>query len=104
VINVAGFKVTAAEVEETIMEIPEVLECAVVAAPDPIRGEVARAVVVPRPGQALNSSMVLRHCRSRLGQAKAPTAVEQWEALPRSPAGKIDKLRIRGQFWPASAE
>jgi acyl-CoA synthetase (AMP-forming)/AMP-acid ligase II len=104
VINVGGFKVTAAEVEDTIMEIPEVLECAVVAAPDPIRGEVARAVVVSRSGQVLSSSTVLRHCRRRLGQAKSPTAVEQWATLPRSPAGKIDKLRIRGHFWPASPE
>ncbi len=94
VIIVGGFKVSASEVESVVMELREVLECAVVARPDAYRGEVPVAVVVMRAGCALEDDAILRHCRQRLGVAKSPRGVEYWSELPKTAVGKVDKRAI----------
>ena len=99
VVNMGGFKIAAAEVERVIYELEQIQECAVVAAPDAISGDSVRAVVTLRPGRVISDAAILAHCRARLGNGKSPAAVEQWPELPRSPAGKIDKLRIRATVW-----
>jgi len=95
VINVAGFKIAAGDVERVIAELSGVQECAVVAAPDAVRGETIRAVVTLRPGASVTEPEILAHCRKRLGAGRAPSLVECWPLLPRTPAGKIDKHAIR---------
>ena len=102
VINTAGFKVPAVEIEQVIMELPEVYECAVVPAPHAWRGEVVKAVVTLRPGATSSEEHVVDHCRRRLGRAKTPASVDFWSALPKSAVGKIDKLAIRDHFWQPS--
>ena len=102
VVNISGFKVSAAEVERVIRELEAIHDCAVVAAPDRLRGESVKAVVTLRPGRTITDDAILTHCRVRLGNRKAPTSVEQWPELPRSPAGKIDKVRIRAMFWTSA--
>ena len=90
-----GFKVSTAEVERIIMELPEVAECAVVGIPDTVRGEAVKAIVVVRDGHRLSTRDVIERCRSRLGRGHMPSSIEQWPQLPRTPVGKIDKRRIR---------
>jgi fatty-acyl-CoA synthase len=97
VVNMAGVKIPAPEIEAVILELPEIGACAVVAAPDPLRGEVPHAIVTGKAGVTVDAEAVLAHCRRRLGLARAPARVEQWPELPRSAAGKIDKLKIRAQ-------
>jgi fatty-acyl-CoA synthase len=99
VIITGGFKVVAAEVEQVIMALPEVHECAVVAAPDPFRGEAIKAVIALKRGTSLTNAAVLAHCRSHLPKGKAPNSVEQWSELPKSAVGKIDKRSIRNAVW-----
>jgi acyl-CoA synthetase (AMP-forming)/AMP-acid ligase II len=94
-----GFKVPAAEVERAIMEIPAVAECAVIGVPDAQRGETVKAIVRVRAGHSLSIPLLLAHCRSRLGRTNSPARVEEWAEFPRTPVGKIDKLRIRQKFW-----
>jgi acyl-coenzyme A synthetase/AMP-(fatty) acid ligase len=95
IINVAGLKVPAAEIERVIMELCEVRECAVVAVPDPVRGEVPKAIVAVKAGETIEAGDVMAHCRQRLGVSRSPAFIEQWADLPKSPAGKIDKRLIR---------
>ncbi|HKE88176.1 MAG TPA: class I adenylate-forming enzyme family protein [Vicinamibacterales bacterium] len=95
VINVGGFKVSADEVEHVILEIPDVVECAVVAVRDPVRGEAVKAVITVRPGRSVANSAIISHCRAKLGNSHCPSSIEQWTELPRTGVGKIDKLRIR---------
>jgi fatty-acyl-CoA synthase len=94
VINMAGFKFPATEVEHVILELSDVQECAVVAVSDAIRGEVVMAAVTLRPGRSIETATIAAHCRARVGR-KAPHIIEMWNDLPRSAAGKIDKLAIR---------
>jgi acyl-coenzyme A synthetase/AMP-(fatty) acid ligase len=99
VVNMAGYKIPAAEVERVAMELTEVQECAAVAAPDAVRGEVVKLIVVMKPGLSIRGEEIVAHCRRRLGHVKGPMRVEQWSTLPRSPAGKIDKIEIRNRLW-----
>jgi len=103
VINVAGFKIPAADVERVIMELPEVRECAVIAVPDPIRGEAIEAIVTANAGQSPSAAAVIKHCVARLGTGRAPHRVQQWPELPRSSVGKIDKRSLVQQVLEARA-
>jgi acyl-CoA synthetase (AMP-forming)/AMP-acid ligase II len=94
VVNMAGFKIPAADVERVIMELPEVQECAVVAVPDPMRGEAIQAIITIKSGHEFSSRVVVKHCVERLGKGKAPHHVDVWPELPRSSVGKIDKRHI----------
>jgi fatty-acyl-CoA synthase len=102
VIITGGFKVVAAEVERVILELPQVHECAVIAAPDAFRGEAIKAIVVLKHGESVGHAAILAHCRARLPRGKAPTSVEQWPELPKSAVGKIDKRSIRDRVWSAA--
>ena len=95
VVNVAGFKVPAAQVERTILELTAVQDCAVVAVPDSSRGEVAKAIVTLRHGSSVTPAEVIAHCRARIGARKAPQHVEVWPSLPMLAAGKVDKQALR---------
>ena len=95
VVNMAGIKISAPELERFIMELPGVLECAVIARPDPVRGEVPQVVFSRRAGVALAADEVLQHCRQRVGAARAPVRADEWDELPKLPAGKTDKHRIK---------
>jgi long-chain acyl-CoA synthetase len=92
---VSGFNVYPREVEEALLEHPDVLEAAVVPVPDPRTGEAVKAVVVPRSGRSVTPEQVAAHCRERLARYKCPTVVEVVETLPRTATGKIAKGRLR---------
>jgi len=95
VVVTSGLKVSAAEIEEVIQQLSSVRECAVVAVPDAVRGEVALAILVPRDTESPQRIDVLRHCRQTLGVQRAPRIVEYWAELPKNGAGKVDKAEIR---------
>jgi malonyl-CoA/methylmalonyl-CoA synthetase len=94
-----GFNIYPREIEEFLMEQPEVSEAAVVAEPDRVRGEVPVAYVVwkegpwketPADADALASSMDAR-CREKLASFKIPRRFEAIDKLPRNALGKVQK-------------
>jgi long-chain acyl-CoA synthetase len=97
IVIVNGFNVYPREVEEAVLDHPDVLEVAVVSVPDLRRGEAVKAVVVPHTGRTLTPQQVVDHCRTRLARFKCPTVVEVVDALPRTPTGKIAKGRLRAE-------
>jgi fatty-acyl-CoA synthase len=95
-----GENISSIEVERAIFAHPEVLECAVVAAPDEKWGETPAAIVVRKPGSALSSEQLLEFLEARLGKFKLPQIIVfSEEALPKTGTGKIRKLLLREQFW-----
>jgi fatty-acyl-CoA synthase len=95
-----GENISSIQVEGVIASHPEVLECAVVAAPDEKWGEVPVAIVVRKPGATLDSEELVGYLQSRLGKFKLPRIIEFWdEPLPRTGTGKIRKLVLRERFW-----
>ncbi len=99
-----GENISSLEVEKAIFSHPDVFECAVVAAPDEKWGEVPAAVVVRKPGSALDSEQLLGYLSDRLGRFKMPRVIEfSEEPLPKTGTGKIRKLIIKERFWAGRA-
>ncbi|MFO1294275.1 MAG: long-chain-fatty-acid--CoA ligase [Rubrivivax sp.] len=96
-INVAGFKVWPAEVEQYLYKLPGVQEVAVYGLPHPDKGEQVVAAVVPRPGHALGAEDVLAYCRTHIAAYKVPARVDIVAELPKSATGKILKRVLREQ-------
>jgi long-chain acyl-CoA synthetase len=88
-INVGGFKVYPAEVEEVLHQVDGIVEACVVASRHPHFGETCKAFVVARPGCCLDVAGIVRHCEQRLGSYKVPRLVEFRDHLPRTGTGKI---------------
>jgi fatty-acyl-CoA synthase len=94
-----GFNVFSGEVEATIMAMPEVHECAVIGVPHETWGEAVKALIVVRRGESLMEEAVIVHCKKKLGGVKAPKSVEFREEIPKTPAGKIDRKKLRTPYW-----
>jgi fatty-acyl-CoA synthase len=90
-----GENIYPAELEAVLDASPAIAECAVVARPDPKWGEVPVAVVVRRPGAALEAPDVLALFEGRLARFKHPRAVVFVDALPRNVMGKVLRYRLR---------
>jgi fatty-acyl-CoA synthase len=90
-----GFNVYSTEVEQALMQHPDVQDCAVFGLPDEKWGERVTAVVQLRSGRAVSSNELQAFARERLGGVKAPKQLEIWPDLPRSKVGKILKREIR---------
>ena len=98
-----GFNVFCAEVENAIMALAAVHECAVIGVPDVYWGEAVKAIIVLRQGETLSEDAVIAHCKTKLGGMKSPKSVEFWADLPKTPAGKLDRKSMRQPYW-AGAE
>jgi len=82
-----GFNIYPREIEEFLLEQPEVAEAAVVGASDPLRGEVPVAYVVMRS----ECADLEARCRAALASFKVPRAFVTVTSLPRNAMGKIQK-------------
>lgn len=91
-INVGGDKVIPEEVEQVILEVPEVALVRVSGVRNPIVGNLVGAVVVPRPGVTDYAAIevgVRRHCRERMARFKVPAVIRVVAELPTGPGGKL---------------
>ncbi len=95
IIKTSGFLVFPAEVEEVLCTHPDVAEAAVVGIPDAERGEVVKAIVVPRTGRTLDIAALTRHCVLHLGKHKRPRQIEVVAELPRNFLGKVLRRKLR---------
>jgi acyl-CoA synthetase (AMP-forming)/AMP-acid ligase II len=90
-----GENVYPREIEEVLLAHPDVVEAAVVGAPDPLYGEVVAAFLVPRSGVALEPAGIARWCALRLADFKCPAHVTIVPELAKGPTGKILKGPLR---------
>ncbi len=84
-----GMNVYPADVENILYEFPQVQEAVVFPIPEPKRGNVIGAAVVPRQGQSPNAKEILAYLRSNLAAFKVPQEVKIRESLPRTSTGKV---------------
>lgn len=94
-INRGGEKVFSVEVENVLYQHPKVLEAAVVGIPDPVFGEVVKAVIVPKEGTTVTVEEIKQFVKEHLADYKVPAVVEFWSELPRNPGGKVLKNLLR---------
>jgi fatty-acyl-CoA synthase len=95
-----GENIASIEVEHALLTHPGVLECAVVAAPDPRWGEIPVAIVVIREDLTITEEQLLETASKTLGKFKLPRQfIIQTDPLPKGGTGKIQKNQLRAQFW-----
>jgi acetyl-CoA synthetase len=97
VIVSSGYRIGPVEVEAALLAHPAVAEAAAVASPDPERGSVVRAIVVPRerePSEELARELQ-EHCKRETAPYKFPRIVEFAAELPKTPSGKIKRAELR---------
>lgn len=96
-INVSGFKVWPAEVEQYLYKLPQVQEVAVYGVVHPEKGEQVVVAVVPRAGQDVSAEQIIAYCRANIAAYKVPARVDIVSELPKSATGKILKRVLRDQ-------
>lgn len=102
VINRAGEKIAAAEVESCLLQHPGLAEAAVISIPDPAYGEAVAAIVVPRQGAAPTETQLQAFVAERLATYKVPSRiVVRREPLPKNPVGKLLKNELRHRYFEA---
>ena len=96
----SGYNISGPEVENVLLSHPSVADCGVVAAPDPDRGHIVKAFIVPQPGINRDDSLTRQlqdYVKSQLAPYKYPRAIEYVTALPRALTGKLQRYRLRAQ-------
>jgi long-chain acyl-CoA synthetase len=102
-----GANIYPAEVEAEIITCPLVTDVAVFGIPDPEWGEQVKAVVQPAAGVAAGDALaaeIMAWLDGRLARMKWPKSVDFTGQLPRDPAGKLLRRRLRDPYWPARGQ
>ena len=90
-----GFNCYPAEVENLLLDHPDIQEVAVVGAPDERLGEVGHAFVVPIADGARDADALLAWARAHLANYKVPRQITYLDALPRNATGKVQKFLLQ---------
>lgn len=98
VIKSSGYRIGPFEVESALLEHPAVLECAITAVPDEIRGQIVKATVVTAKGYTPSDELVKilqDHVKKVTAPYKYPRIIEFVDELPKTISGKIRRVEIR---------
>jgi 2-aminobenzoate-CoA ligase len=94
----SGYNIAGPEVEAALLAHPDVAECAVIGAPDPERGRVVEAHVVPREGVVGDGALaeaLKAHVKATIAPYKYPRSVRFLDALPKTATGKVQRFVLR---------
>jgi len=98
VIKSSSYRIGPFEVESALIQHPAVLEAAVVAKPDPVRGQIVKAFVVLRREHAPSPELkceLQEHCKRVTAPYKYPREIEFLSELPKTISGKIRRVELR---------
>lgn len=95
VIKSSAYRIGPEEIEVTLATHPAVLDVAVIGVPDEIRGQIAKAFVVVKPGEKVTSDELIEYCRDKIATYKLPREVVMVNDLPRTPTGKLLRRVLR---------
>ena len=96
-ILISGFNVYPNELEDVLVTLPGVLQCAAIGLPDERTGEAIKMFVVVKPGMSLSKEQVLKHMHDNLTGYKRPKQVEFRDSLPTTNVGKILRRELRDE-------
>ncbi len=100
IIKASGYRIGPFEVESVIQEHPACAENAVVASPDPIRGEIVKAFIVLSPGYKPSDKLaqeIQNFVKLRTAPYKYPREIEFMDELPKTVSGKIKRAVLRSR-------
>lgn len=98
VIKSSGYRIGPFEVESALMEHPSVLECAITAVPDPLRGQIVKATIVLAKGFTASDELIKTlqdYVKKTTAPYKYPRIIEFVDALPKTISGKIRRVELR---------
>ncbi|MCX7167365.1 MAG: long-chain fatty acid--CoA ligase [Rhodocyclales bacterium] len=98
-----GENIYPAEIENLLIECPDIAEASVIGRPDERWGEIVVAVVVPRADRVVTGEQVLKLLEGRIARYKYPKEVLVVEALPKTALGKVRKEDVRKMVARAEA-
>ena len=97
----SGYTIGPFEVEDALVKHPYVKECAVVASPDPDRGNIVKAFVILKDGIKENENdlvkMLQSHVKETTAPYKYPRKIEFVMSLPKTSSGKIRRIELRNK-------
>lgn len=97
-----GVNIYPAEIENELLRVPGVADCAVFGIPDEEFGESLCAWVQPNPGETLDAGNIRIALAEKLARYKIPKVIEFSPELPREDSGKIFKRKLREPYWVAA--
>jgi acyl-CoA synthetase (AMP-forming)/AMP-acid ligase II len=92
-----GENIFPVEVEDVIHKHPKIYDAAVIGIPDERLGEIALAVIDPKPGEKLTEEEINQFCEQHLPRYKRPRHII-FDKVPRNPTGKIEKPKLREKY------
>ncbi len=98
IIKSGGYKLSALEIEDTLLMHPAIRECAVVGLPDDTWGEVVAVAIVARDGEHIELPALKEWATERMSKYKIPKSLLLLEDLPRNAMGKVTKPAIQDLF------
>jgi len=90
------------EIDNELIKHPAVEDSCAIGVPNTEWGEEVKAVIMLRPGYAASETMtqdILAFARQQLAGFKVPRSVDYVDDMPRSPAGKVQRGKVRAPFW-----
>ncbi|WP_060481360.1 long-chain-fatty-acid--CoA ligase FadD1 [Pseudomonas sp. NBRC 111119] len=96
-ILVSGFNVYPNELEDVLVALPGVSQCAAIGIPDEKSGEVIKMFIVVKPGMTLTKEQVMEHMRANVTGYKVPRQIEFRDVLPTTNVGKILRRELRDE-------
>ncbi len=96
-IIMAGYNVYPREIDEVLLEHPDIQDAVAVGIPDTQRGEVIKAYIVLVPESTLTRAEIIAWCRTKLANYKVPRLVEFRESLPKTVVGKVLRRILRDE-------
>ena len=97
-IKSSGYRIGPFEIESVLMELPYVLECAVIGVPDPTRGQVVKAYITLTRGTVGSDALIKEiqeYVKSHTAPYKYPRQIEFVEQMPKTTSGKIRRSELR---------
>lgn len=98
-----GENIYSREVEEALLQHPEISEAAVIGMPHDKWGEAVCAVIVLVPGSTLTEEDIVKHSRKMIAGYKRPQTIHLVSELPKLVSGKISKVELRARYAAAAS-
>jgi len=93
-----GENMSPGEIEDVLLEHPDVADCCVVGVPDEQWGEAVAAVVVPHAGRELEVEALQVFAREQLRSSRTPQRIDFWNELPYNETGKVLRRVVRAKL------
>ncbi|MCA9174943.1 MAG: acyl-CoA synthetase [Planctomycetales bacterium] len=98
IIKSGGYKLSALEIEASLLDHLAIAQCAIVGIPDDTWGETVAAAIVVKPGETLDLESLRAWCKDRISPYKIPRRLAVVDALPRNAMGKVTKPAVTQLF------